>query len=114
MMLRQDNLKPLDRDFLLSRRQCCGNKCANCPYMPPHIWGNKVHFHVPIQVLNQYGLAVKIVNALEKAGYKYISDMQKFTPTTSIVNVGDTSRIHIANALKAFLNDADQYFGKDT
>ncbi len=113
-MSHQDNPMPLDRDFLLSRKKCCGNGCANCPYMPPHIWGNKVHFHVPIQVLNQYGLAVKIVNALEKAGYKYIYDMQRFLPTTTIVNVGNTSRHHISNALKAFLDDAPQYFGKDT
>jgi hypothetical protein len=113
-MLRQDNPKPLDKEFLLSRQKCCGNKCANCPYVPPHIWGNRVHFQVPIHVLNQYGLAVKIVNALEKAGYNNISDMQRFTSTTTIANVGDTSRIHIASALKAFLNDAPQYFGKDT
>jgi DNA-directed RNA polymerase alpha subunit len=112
MTLRQDS-KPLSADFLLSRQECCGNKCANCPYMPPHIWGNRVHFHVPIQVLNQYGLSVKLVNALEKAGYKYILDMRSFTASTTVANVGSTSKTHIANALKAFLNDSPHYFGKD-
>ncbi len=29
-------MKPLARDFLLSRGYCCGNKCKNCPYTPKH------------------------------------------------------------------------------
>ena len=26
--------------FLLKRGYCCGNKCSNCPYNPPHQKGN--------------------------------------------------------------------------
>jgi hypothetical protein len=29
-------MKPLAREFLLSRGYCCGNKCKNCPYTPKH------------------------------------------------------------------------------
>lgn len=29
-------MKPLAKDFLLSRGYCCGNKCKNCPYTPKH------------------------------------------------------------------------------
>lgn len=29
-------MKPLSREFLLSRGYCCGNKCKNCPYTPKH------------------------------------------------------------------------------
>ena len=28
-------------DFLLSRGECCGLKCKNCPYTKPHRKGNK-------------------------------------------------------------------------
>ncbi len=34
--------KPLTREFLLGRGECCGNKCLNCPYIPKHIKGTKM------------------------------------------------------------------------
>ena len=30
---------PLTRAFLLSRGECCGSGCENCPYRPPHTRG---------------------------------------------------------------------------
>jgi len=28
------SFKPLDKEFLIKRGYCCGNKCQNCPYFP--------------------------------------------------------------------------------
>ena len=28
--------KPLSREFLISRKQCCSHKCVNCPYIPKY------------------------------------------------------------------------------
>ena len=35
-------MKPLSKKFLIKRGYCCGNKCTNCPYHPPHIKDNKI------------------------------------------------------------------------
>lgn len=29
-------MKPLTREFLLGRLECCGSRCTNCPYTPKH------------------------------------------------------------------------------
>lgn len=29
--------KPLSREELLARKQCCGHRCLNCPYVPRHV-----------------------------------------------------------------------------
>jgi len=34
-------LKPMTKEFLVSRGECCGNKCTNCPYYPRHKKGSK-------------------------------------------------------------------------
>lgn len=31
--------KPLSKEFLASRGECCGNGCLNCPYYKKHIRG---------------------------------------------------------------------------
>lgn len=33
-------VKPLNKEFLLSRGKCCGSGCLNCPYIPKHIKNN--------------------------------------------------------------------------
>lgn len=32
--------KPLTTEFLISKGQCCGKGCANCPYWPRHEKGS--------------------------------------------------------------------------
>ena len=32
--------KPLSKELLLSRKQCCGCRCKNCPYIPKHKKGS--------------------------------------------------------------------------
>lgn len=29
-------IEPISREFLLSRKECCGSGCKNCPYLPRH------------------------------------------------------------------------------
>ena len=36
-----EHMKPLSKEFLISRGECCGNRCINCPYTKPHRKGNK-------------------------------------------------------------------------
>ena len=45
--------KPLTRDFLLGRGECCGNKCLNCPYTPKHIKGSKMENKEVIPTLSE-------------------------------------------------------------
>jgi hypothetical protein len=33
--------KPLTKEFLISRGECCGRKCLNCPYLPKWIKGSR-------------------------------------------------------------------------
>lgn len=33
-------LKVLSKEFLLSQKTCCGNKCVNCPYIPKFYKGS--------------------------------------------------------------------------
>ena len=32
--------QPLSREFLISRKKCCGRKCLNCPYLPKWVGGS--------------------------------------------------------------------------
>lgn len=32
--------KPLTREFLISRKKCCGRRCVNCPYVPRYVKGS--------------------------------------------------------------------------
>jgi hypothetical protein len=32
--------KPLSREFLVSKKVCCGRRCVNCPYVPKWIKGS--------------------------------------------------------------------------
>lgn len=34
-------IKPMSREFLISRKECCGSGCENCPYSPRHNKGSK-------------------------------------------------------------------------
>ncbi|MBS3157624.1 hypothetical protein J4442_05665 [Candidatus Woesearchaeota archaeon] len=34
-------LKPLTKEELLAQKECCGNRCLNCPYIPKHTKGSK-------------------------------------------------------------------------
>ena len=40
--LNKKNNLPIPSKTLLELGKCCGNKCANCPYEPKHIFGNKI------------------------------------------------------------------------
>lgn len=42
--------KPLSRDFLLGRGECCGNGCKNCPFYPRGKKGSKEVFEMPTSV----------------------------------------------------------------
>jgi hypothetical protein len=33
--------KPLSKELLLSRKECCGSRCINCPYSPKWVRGSK-------------------------------------------------------------------------
>jgi len=34
--------KPLTKEFLLSKGECCGKQCKNCPYTPKYTKGSKL------------------------------------------------------------------------
>jgi len=42
--------KPLSKEFLLSRGECCGSGCSKCPYFPKSKRGSKVVFSPPEDV----------------------------------------------------------------
>lgn len=33
--------EPIPRRILELRKECCGNGCRNCPYLPKHLKGSK-------------------------------------------------------------------------
>jgi hypothetical protein len=43
-------MKPLTKEFLLSRGYCCGNNCTNCPYYPKAKIGSTQVFKPPEKV----------------------------------------------------------------
>lgn len=40
MSSKRPEYKPLSRDVLLAQKKCCGQRCANCPYVPKYVKGS--------------------------------------------------------------------------
>lgn len=99
--------KPLSTLFLLKQKQCCGNKCINCPYVPQHVAGSlKTIDQIllePVSILEYYGVDIRVINALESYGWYVINDLKNMDNSTNIFNVRDKSIASIRNALRLLL-----------
>lgn len=97
------NAEPLSEQYLLSRRQCCGNVCKNCPYFPRYTTGstytNYTILSAPVSLLEHYGLSARTINIIEAGGYFTIGDLRKIDGKTKTRNVGKKLRIMIRDAL---------------
>lgn len=45
-------MKPLSKQFLISRGQCCGNGCKKCPYIPKNTCGNKMRDGLVLEAIH--------------------------------------------------------------
>lgn len=100
--------KPLTSEFLISRGNCCGKSCINCPYWPRYEKGStKVEI---IKLLDDYLDDIDNGDIVlgTSARRCYMNDEHKFRDIITWVHDDDLKKYHVLRGLSKKVDRAVQ------